>query len=43
MEEILKGLFVVSLNGKILQDVKTSGDEAMLFSKFFTKSYNYCK
>jgi tetraacyldisaccharide 4'-kinase len=27
-----KGLFVVSLNGKILEDVNTSGDEAMLLA-----------
>ncbi|MBY0539912.1 MAG: tetraacyldisaccharide 4'-kinase [Campylobacterales bacterium] len=27
-----KGLYVVSLNGKILKDVKTSGDEAMLLA-----------
>ncbi|WP_044418560.1 tetraacyldisaccharide 4'-kinase [Halarcobacter anaerophilus] len=28
-----KGLFVISQKGKILEDVKTSGDEAMLLSK----------
>ncbi len=27
-----KGLYVVSLNGKILEDIKTSGDEAMLLA-----------
>ena len=29
---VSKGLYVVSLNGKILEDVKTSGDEAMLLA-----------
>ncbi|MDX9900280.1 MAG: tetraacyldisaccharide 4'-kinase [Aliarcobacter sp.] len=29
---VSKGLYVVSLNGKILVDVKTSGDEAMLLA-----------
>jgi tetraacyldisaccharide 4'-kinase len=29
---VSKGLYVVSLNGKILLDVKTSGDEAMLLA-----------
>ena len=33
-----KGLFVVSLNGKILQDVKTSGDEAMLLANSLPKA-----
>ncbi len=33
-----KGLFVVSLNGKILVDVKTSGDEAMLLANFLEKA-----
>lgn len=33
-----KGLFVVSLNGKILEDVKTSGDEAMLLANSLPKS-----
>ncbi len=33
-----KGLFVVSLNGKILVDVKTSGDEAMLLANSLEKA-----
>ncbi len=33
-----KGLFVVSLNGKILEDVKTSGDEAMLLANSLPKA-----
>ena len=33
-----KGLFVVSQNGKILIDVKTSGDEAMLLAKSLKKA-----
>jgi tetraacyldisaccharide 4'-kinase len=33
-----KGLFVVSLKGKILEDVKTSGDEAMLLAKSLPKA-----
>ena len=33
-----KGLFVVSKNGEILTDVKTSGDEAMLLAKFLPKA-----
>ena len=33
-----KGLYVVSLNGKILEDVKTSGDEAMLLANSLPKA-----
>ena len=33
-----KGLFVVSLNGKILEDVNTSGDEAMLLANSLPKA-----
>jgi tetraacyldisaccharide 4'-kinase len=33
-----KGLFVISQNGKILEDVKTSGDEAMLLANSLPKS-----
>jgi len=33
-----KGLFVISKNGKILEDIKTSGDEAMLLSKSLPNS-----
>lgn len=33
-----KGLFVISLNGKILEDVKTSGDEAMLLANSLPKA-----
>ena len=33
-----KGLFVVSLKGKILEDVKISGDEAMLLAKSLPKA-----
>ena len=33
-----KGLFVVSLNGKILEDVNTSGDEAMLLANSLPKT-----
>ena len=33
-----KGLFVVSLNGKILEDVSTSGDEAMLLANSLPKA-----
>ena len=33
-----KGLFVVSLNGKILEDVNTSGDEAMLLANSLSKA-----
>lgn len=32
-----KGLFVISHNGKILEDVKTSGDEAMLLANSLPK------
>jgi tetraacyldisaccharide 4'-kinase len=35
---VSKGLYVVSLNGKILVDVKTSGDEAMLLANSLSKS-----
>ena len=35
---VSKGLFVVSLNGKILVDVKTSGDEAMLLANSLSKA-----
>ncbi len=33
-----KGLFVISHNGKILEDVKTSGDEAMLLANSLPKA-----
>ena len=33
-----KGLFVISQNGKILEDVKTSGDEAMLLANSLPKA-----
>lgn len=33
-----KGLYVVSLNGKILEDVKISGDEAMLLANSLPKA-----
>ncbi len=33
-----KGLYVVSSNGKILEDVKTSGDEAMLLANSLPKA-----
>jgi tetraacyldisaccharide 4'-kinase len=33
-----KGLYVVSLNGKILEDIKTSGDEAMLLANSLPKA-----
>lgn len=33
-----KGLYVISLNGKILEDVKTSGDEAMLLANSLSKA-----
>ena len=33
-----KGLYVVSLNGKILENVKTSGDEAMLLANSLPKA-----
>ncbi len=33
-----KGLYVVSLNGKLLEDVKTSGDEAMLLANSLPKA-----
>ena len=33
-----KGLFVISQNGEILTDVKTSGDEAMLLAKSLPKA-----
>ncbi len=33
-----KGLFVISNNGNILEDVKTSGDEAMLLAKSLSKA-----
>lgn len=33
-----KGLYVVSLNGEILVDVKTSGDEAMLLANSLSKA-----
>ncbi|MDD2896926.1 MAG: tetraacyldisaccharide 4'-kinase [Aliarcobacter sp.] len=33
-----KGLYVISLNGKILEDVKTSGDEAMLLANSLPKA-----
>ena len=33
-----KGLYVVSLNGKILEDVKISGDEAMLLANSLNKA-----
>ncbi|PIF04308.1 MAG: tetraacyldisaccharide 4'-kinase [Arcobacter sp.] len=33
-----KGLFVISLKGKILEDVTTSGDEAMLLAKALPKA-----
>ena len=35
---VSKGLYVVSLNGKILEDVKTSGDEAMLLANSLPKA-----
>ena len=38
-----KRSFVISHNGKILEDVKTSGDEAMLLANSSPKSYNNCK
>ena len=42
MEELQRGLYVVSNNGKILEDVNTSGDEGC-FSELFAKSNNYSK
>lgn len=33
-----KGLYVISLNGKVLEDVKTSGDEAMLLANSLSKA-----
>ena len=35
---VSKGLFVISLNGKILEDVSTSGDEAMLLANSLPKA-----
>ncbi|AXX92550.1 tetraacyldisaccharide 4'-kinase [Malaciobacter molluscorum LMG 25693] len=33
-----KGLFIISRNGKILEDIKTSGDEAMLLAKTLSRA-----
>jgi len=33
-----EGLYVISQNGKILEDIQTSGDEAMLLAKFLPKA-----